>query len=670
MKIVDPPPQPSEIAPTRVADHELLRVIGRGSYGEVWLARHQTLGTWRAIKVVRRADFDEERPFRREFEGLRRYEPISRGHPNLVGILHVGGDDDAFFCVMELADNMGKTEPTEIGSESTTATLASTTHLLPSEVADYCPRTLRQELKRQGHFGAEETLALGRALAGALAHLHVNGLVHRDVKPSNVIFVHGVARLADIGLVTTVGDSRSFVGTEGYIPPEGPGAPSADAYALGKLLYELSTGRDRHEYPTPAINLSQRPDRERLLELNAVVHRAVAVDPRQRYPSAVELLSDLDRLEAGQSIRRRMALKKFMRLGAVGISIALLMAGFVYRFRWSRDRGATLKQNGWSHWTTNKEAWNTYVRAGLIGDNLTLSTHPKAIAEYERALALDEGFAYARAELALQLVCNRYGGMPSGPALMRAKSEAKRALDQDQAISTAWQALAIAASAERDLGLAEKYYRRGIAADPDGGLGYLNLATFLMWTGRLDDARRELEIGHHLLQGWPHTYFTLGIIESLNGRFDIALQKVELGINLQPNRASGYFTRGGIHWEQGNREAAAADWLHALRLSEVGEDELSQLQTAYREGGVTNFVEARITYLKRRQASGQQGLHSAIAEELARLNRTEEALLNLELAVDDQLSDTLRINVSPPFKNLRGNPRFEEVRRRLGFGKE
>jgi hypothetical protein len=62
----------------------------------------------RAVKIIRRDNFEDPRPFQREFDGIRRYEPISRGHPNLVNILHVGGTDECFYYVMELADGAVK----------------------------------------------------------------------------------------------------------------------------------------------------------------------------------------------------------------------------------------------------------------------------------------------------------------------------------------------------------------------------------------------------------------------------------------------------------------------------------------------------------------------------------------------------------------------------------
>ena len=77
---------------SKVPDHELLRLIGRGSYGEVWLARNM-IGTLHAVKVVHRKTFDRDRPYDREFEGIRNFEPISSSHEGFVRILQVGRND-------------------------------------------------------------------------------------------------------------------------------------------------------------------------------------------------------------------------------------------------------------------------------------------------------------------------------------------------------------------------------------------------------------------------------------------------------------------------------------------------------------------------------------------------------------------------------------------------
>ncbi|WP_156345277.1 hypothetical protein [Verrucomicrobium spinosum] len=89
-----------------IPDFKLIRRIGSGAYGEVWLAQAIT-GALRAVKIVWREDFEYEKTFRREFEGIQQFEPISRGHPGLVNVLHVGWNDahGFYYYVMELADD-------------------------------------------------------------------------------------------------------------------------------------------------------------------------------------------------------------------------------------------------------------------------------------------------------------------------------------------------------------------------------------------------------------------------------------------------------------------------------------------------------------------------------------------------------------------------------------
>src|SRR5437879_3580482 len=276
-KIATIPDQVSAQVPV-IPDHELLRVIGRGAYGEIWLARTVT-GALRAVKIVYRSTFESERSFLREFEGMSTFEPISREHAGFIDILHVGRTSDYLYYSMELADD----------------------HVAGREidVINYEPRTLKSDLARHKRLTADGSIRLGISLTEALDALHTRGLTHRDIKPSNIIFTEGVPKLADIGLVAASGQ-QSFVGTEGYVPPEGPGTPQADVYSLGKLLYETCTGKDRLDFPEIDSQLSQRPDREQLLQLNNVLVKACANDPKKRYASAAEMHRDLRALERGE----------------------------------------------------------------------------------------------------------------------------------------------------------------------------------------------------------------------------------------------------------------------------------------------------------------------------------------------------------------------------------
>ena len=307
--VVHPPP------PVAIPDHELLKLIGHGAYGQVWLARN-VMGAYRAVKVVYRSDFEHDRPFEREFEGIQKFEPISRTHESQVDILHVGRNERAgyFYYVMELADDQ------DSGQE-----------IHPDK---YSPKSLKSELHRHGRLPLEACLQIGLSLTTALEHLHKHGLVHRDVKPSNIIFVNGLPKLADIGLVASMDATMSFVGTAGYLPPEGPGTPQGDIYSLGKVLYELCTGRDRQDFPELPTEWREFVDQEGLLEFNAVLMKACASDVRKRYPSAREMHADLALLQTGKSVKRLRAIERRLAfitrvgLGAAAIAVVAVAAYF------------------------------------------------------------------------------------------------------------------------------------------------------------------------------------------------------------------------------------------------------------------------------------------------------------------------------------------------------
>jgi serine/threonine protein kinase len=392
-----------------VPDYEMLRVIGQGAYGEVWLSR-SILGEFRAVKVVWRRDLiGEDRAFGREFDGIKRFEPVSRSHPSQLAILHVGKNEQFgyFYYVMELADDASAcndvTSPRFQENKP-----AAVTRLPPVAPDSYVPKTLRRVLRDQGALSAEQCLEISLALSGALVHLHEQGLIHRDIKPSNVIFVRGVPKLADIGLVAAVDDTCSFVGTAGYIPPEGPGSPQADVYSLGKVLYEVLSGRDRQEFPALPQDLvpddgesdsdtlpgkvhGKTGQRTSLIaELNQVVLTACESDSRLRYASARAMYDELALLRAGGSVKGKRTLARRLKvtknIALVIFLLALVSAGMVFGLR---------RLNQTRPLSSNPEALKLYQQALIMAEGNSFERDLQAYTNLMKAVKLDPKFVEA-----------------------------------------------------------------------------------------------------------------------------------------------------------------------------------------------------------------------------------------------------------------------------------
>lgn len=297
-----------------IPDYTLMKRIGSGAYGEVWLAQSVT-GALRAVKIVWREDFELTRTFHREFQGIQQFEPISRGHPCLVHILHVGWNEPRgfYYCVMELADDA------EDGA-----------NIINTQT--YVPRTLTTDMRRHGRLDPFFCRDAGVYMADALHYMHNHGLTHRDIKPSNIIFVGGVCKLADIGLVAAFGE-RTFVGTEGFVPPEGPGTPQADIYSLGKVLYEMSSGKDRMEFPEVPDNLSDE-EWPFWLDLNRVICQACECDLDRRFATAAEFAEALQQvgIKRPESFTRR-----FSRAAILTVLGSFLLASGIVVARHQRE---------------------------------------------------------------------------------------------------------------------------------------------------------------------------------------------------------------------------------------------------------------------------------------------------------------------------------------------
>ena len=156
--------------------------------------------------------------------------------------------------------------------------------------AKYRPRTLADLLEARESLGIELIVEIALAILEALECLHSEELIHADIKPANIIWVNGRPVLSDPGLVTALG-RRPCGGTPGYCPPEGcSGKISDDLYALGKVIYQMHTGRPAREldaYQLACLN----PDTETstYVGLESIIAKACAIDPGLRFQSAAEM---------------------------------------------------------------------------------------------------------------------------------------------------------------------------------------------------------------------------------------------------------------------------------------------------------------------------------------------------------------------------------------------
>ena len=645
-----------------IPDYELLRPIGRGAYGEVWLGRNVT-GSWVALKIVHRSAFDHDRPFEREFEGIKRFEPISRSDPSQVAILHVGLGEGFFYYVMELADDASA----ECGARSAELDGGGISSTPRSEIRtpnSYSPKTLKHLLNDRGHLPSGECLAIALSLTRALAHLHGNGLVHRDVKPSNVIFVNGQAKLADMGLVTSVDATRSFVGTEGYLPPEGAGTAQADLFSLGKLLYEMSTGCDRKEFPALPPDISTRSDRNALAELNAIVIHACQLDPRERYASADGMRADLELLQRGKSVRQQQVRRRAWD-HAKNIALALgglaVVSAIVYWLAVGRSGPPDFV---YSQIPEAQEEYDTGVRLLLRGES-----SEQAIKHLERAIELDPDFAEAYARLAGAWLFT--GTEVPKDVAERGRSAALKAVSLNTNSSFAHATLASVkilfdldwAGAEQERRLAVKLNSRGL--NPNSEEILLESALNLAVMGKTNEALAVLK----QVQARPESLSILrlrltGFVYEWCRQFDKAINTYDKVIEAVP---------GDKAWElelQARAYLGKGDYTNAIHFGrlaalEGGEGPASvkasfeSLQSALNQGGPTSFWGVQLELEKLRSDRDHLMRMAAI---FARLKRLDEALDFLGRARKETPTPFAAwIITNPSFDSLRNDPRFQGI---------
>lgn len=295
--------------PGDLPDLDPIRPIGEGSYGRVWLARNHTTGLLRAVKVI---PLDRAG---REVGSIIRLEGTACGeHPSLLRIHHVGKTSRHVFCIMDPADDV--------------------TGIPASTDPSYRPATLKEKLK-EGPLPPEIALRCAEQLLSGLAHLHGSGMVHRDVKPGNCLFVAGNLKLADFGLLAQADLLLSRVGTPKYMPPDRRMDERADVYAAGLLIYEMLTGMPVDMFPSLDSRVGEIARNPILKALNRVALQACEENPRERFADAGKMLAALKRSPKPERRRRRTWL-------AIAVCPVVVLLGAIW---WPRDQAASLHVN-------------------------------------------------------------------------------------------------------------------------------------------------------------------------------------------------------------------------------------------------------------------------------------------------------------------------------------
>ena len=274
--------------------YELHRRIGRGGMAEVYLARDRLLERPVAIQILF-PEFATDPAFvarfRREAQSA-----ANLNHPNIVGVYDWGKERGTYYIVMEYVDG----------------------------------RSVSELIRTNGPLTPKRAAAVGADVAAGLGYAHTKGVVHRDVKPGNILITNdGDVKVADFGIawaMSSTGEENltqagSVMGTATYFSPEQAQGrqvdPRSDLYSLGVVLYEMVTGRPPYEGDTPVaiaykhVQEPLPPLRERLPDVprdfESVTNKALEKDLARRYQTAVELRNDLLAFAAGRPVSTRKA---------------------------------------------------------------------------------------------------------------------------------------------------------------------------------------------------------------------------------------------------------------------------------------------------------------------------------------------------------------------------
>ena len=451
----------------RIAQFEIVRTLGEGGMGIVYLARDETLQRELAVKVLKKELVGEEG--RERF--VREARACSRiNHPNIVTVYAAGEHDGDLYMAMELLEG----------------------------------KTLREAIEEEGRVEWEKAAGWMTAILSALQRLHDEGIIHRDLKPDNIMVgPDGGVKLMDFGIAHVASASRitvdvSMLGTAQYMSPEqATGMPTdarSDIFSVGTILYEALSGEIPFNAPHPmAVMYSIANEEHQSLterepelpgELSEIVDRALAKDPDGRFASAGEFASELSTLMGGgEDTEPATPVPLWRRL--VVPAAALIIIATVLTWAISRGPGKGDRETAERHNLTGQQHQDE--------ENIT-----GAQLEYQNAIIADGNWEIPWNNLAMiALEENDYD---------EADSLLTRAIEINPGYTEALYNMGTVRWEKNDLEGAESSLRAAIDSDPDFIPAYNNLGSLLIKMDHPKEAAEVIDEALSRFDSTPYSY--------------------------------------------------------------------------------------------------------------------------------------------------------------------